>query len=320
MASFNFSSLIDIYMRSTSENDVTLVVQTLLDPITAQKGVVNSKGKPYKIIPREANDFYESTQDIYKNLRDGLTNFYATDENNEKLEFYILSDLNDYQSDELYSSLLDAAKKSDLDSAKKNAIEDAYHNGDMTEFFRLCYFYALLENNNTKSKRAKKQSRIQVKDLLEGLIGKKPDYYVPKDIKETELPYINELLAVYSEKDAVTYSTINDLKPVTKYSLDIEQHRKYYYSAECIRIGLRDTEVASLNLFEKLEDDVYNNIFSIINNDSISSYERLNTTMDKLDHVVLGSALAKFTDWVTTSERKGVCHTMVNSGKIKWVK
>lgn len=307
-------------MRSTSENDVTLVVQTLLDPITAQKGVVNSKGKPYTIIPREANDFYESTQDIYKNLRDGLTNFYATDENNEKLEFYILSDLNDYQSEELYSSLLDAVRKSDLDSAKKKAIEDAYDNGDMTEFFRLCYFYALLENNNTKSKRAKKQSRIQVKDLLEGLIGKKPDYYVPKDIKETELPYINELLAVYSEKDAVTYSTINDLKPVTKYSLDIEQHRKYYYSAECIRIGLRDTEVASLNLFEKLEDDVYNNIFSIINNDSISSYERLNTTMDKLDHVVLGSALAKFTDWVTTSERKGVCHTMVNSGKIKWVK
>lgn len=147
-----------------------------------------------------------------------------------------------------------------------------------------------------------------------------PTLISPTDEIETdEMPYISALLEAYSDELGVQISTIEGLKAYNTYFRNLNRQRKDYYSAETIRRFVRDTLTDSQQ-FDVLKDEVYDGIIDTHEQDYDSGYKRL--VEDLKQAAVINTSkcmLDSKLHCIGVSERKGVCHMLVNDNKLKWV-
>ena len=142
------------------------------------------------------------------------------------------------------------------------------------------------------------------------------------DISPQELPYVNALCDVYAERinRVVTIETLNSLPPALH--RNFAEQRKAYYSAESIRHSVREVFSDGDKQFLSLEEDAYDGISDTYYSDRHSSgYDRLLAVLDKVTSITLSkSAIMKIIGLIGNLEKKGICHILVNDGKIKsWV-
>jgi len=144
----------------------------------------------------------------------------------------------------------------------------------------------------------------------------------PVEIRPDELLYIKELLAAYADAESVediTKETLPNYHP--KYQRNFEEQRKHYYNADYIRQSVREVFIEEDNIqFEVLKDDVYDSVSITYNQDYDNGYTRL---IEVLKHASIipanKSLLVNIPNLIGGSEKMGVCHILVNDGKIKWV-
>lgn len=320
MGVFNFSKLIQIFMPcSFHQDDVTCAVRSLLSLILKLK-VCNEHGEPYNITPAYAQEWLDQTRDVFPNIKKAVSYNFEVDEFDDDFEDFITDEVATPFLTNFYDGLLKAAKEDENINPKTlEDIQEAYDSKEYPVMFRICYHYALCANNKLKDKRRKKA--VNLSEIYGGLVGHKPTPLdVPEDIKDEEMPYVNELLLVYSEKERANIVDSITLSSFPASLSDLERQRKYYYAAETIRVGLRDTELKGTNAFEDFKDEVEEYVIPISQKSFLNGEMRLNTVMEEVTRPNYGSALPKFTDWIRVSEKRGVCHMLVNEGKIKWVK
>lgn len=150
-----------------------------------------------------------------------------------------------------------------------------------------------------------------------------PIQLIPKDsIETTELPYINALCEVYSEKlNAIIDTTTLDTMPGS-YKRHLREQRKAYYSAESIQRSVREVFADGEIQFNALKQDAYDGIEMVYYDDTHSSgYDRLQAVLEKITNTTLSrSALMNIVGLINNLEKKGVCHILVNDDTIKsWV-
>lgn len=142
------------------------------------------------------------------------------------------------------------------------------------------------------------------------------------DIAPHELPYINALCDVYTEKinAVVTPSNINKLTPSLRHNF--AEQRKAYYSAESIHRSVREVFADGDRQFEALKSDAFDGISNIYYDDRHSTgYDRLLAVLDKITNTTLSkSSLMNIVGLIGNLEKKGICHILVNDDVIKsWV-
>ncbi|MGP1454471.1 MAG: ABC-three component system protein [Treponema sp.] len=142
----------------------------------------------------------------------------------------------------------------------------------------------------------------------------------PERIEKQELPYITALLESYSEYAKVSFSDVSTLQSNTNLHKDLQYQRKYFYSAETIRRFVRDT-FTNEDDFQCLENEIYEGIKEIHEEDYENGYKRLKKDLAQASVVntsksLLGSKLA----FIGISEKKGICHMLVEDRNISWVK
>jgi hypothetical protein len=72
--------------------------------------------------------------------------------------------------------------------------------------------------------------------------------------------------------------------------------------------------------FALLKDETYDGIFDVHSMDYRSGFERLLRVMAHVSSVQINKCpLSKLPEWIGNSEKKGVCHILVNDGVIRWV-
>lgn len=105
------------------------------------------------------------------------------------------------------------------------------------------------------------------------------------------------------------------------YSDDLRQRRKEYYAAETIRRGTREVfKESDSDQFELLKEETYDGIFDIHSQDYKSGYDRLLKVMTQVSAIQINKySLSKLPEWIGNKEKKGVCHILVNDGRISWV-
>jgi len=320
MATFNFSKLISVFMPcSYYQNDLTYAVRALLS-LVLNKGVKNDSGEDYTITPSYAQEWYNETMDMFPNIKKGVAFNFEDDLYNKDFDDFITENVSSAFVQNFYDGLLEAARNdANFSESNLEKVENAYKEEKYDEFFRLCYLHALSSQNKFYDRKRKRVENYA--DIYSSLVGHRPDSIeIPQEIAESELPYVNELLAVYSEKESTSISTVEELVEYPSSLSDLETHRKYYYAAESIRVGIRDTELKGTNAFEDFKDEVEEVVVPITRRSFKSGEKRLNKAMEEVTKPNYGSALPKFTDWIRVSEKRGVCHMLVNDGKIKWVK
>lgn len=154
-----------------------------------------------------------------------------------------------------------------------------------------------------------------------GVNTKRPEVLsVPPQIENEELDYIRALFDAYSDFLKCIVMEEHHITDNPTCYKDFNMQRKRYYSAESIKRFVRDT-FTSADEFAVLEDEVFAGVIDTIDDIYSNGLDCLKTVMKHVSSIntskcILDSKL----NYIGNMERQGVCHMLVNDGKIKWVK
>ncbi|MBS3986293.1 MAG: hypothetical protein KGZ66_11920 [Selenomonadales bacterium] len=143
----------------------------------------------------------------------------------------------------------------------------------------------------------------------------------PVKIEPHEQVYVIELIAAYCDAETAGGVTRENICKYPRYQRNFEEQRRNYYNAESIRRSVREVfaEEGS-DQFEILKEDMYDGVSTTCDQDFDHGYARLIEVLKQAVVVPVGkSLLSNIPNWIGNSEKKGVCHMLVNDGKIRWV-
>ncbi len=328
MAQITFSDVCKAFETHAKTDNMSFISRRLLKLITDQDGVLDNKGNKYHFKPKELIEFFRGQLDIYPNIRTAAKNYSIA----AKVDFDFEDACDDLLEEDKFDNVLENLVKlvkndSKLTKAEKKEMLSA-DNYDLLRIGPKIFLYSLQNNNNTnpKPKKAKKPATIEgALDALKELIKKFPKpvaIEVPEEIGVTEMVYVSAILEAFAEDAGVSVISQGELiskSEYSKYKTKLDRYRMDYYKAESIKESLKDTKLLSENsLFEKLEDETYDSIIDKVEDEYSTSFERMNSVLQHVTTVELSSLLAKIPDLVGSSQKKGLCHILVNEERIKW--
>lgn len=290
----------------------------------------NEKRRQYKVTPQMSSDFFKGKEDIYPNLREGLMKYlsiYADKVPTLSMLYGRVVPIK-YQPITNKKLLELAISSVDLDRSEKDQLNKLYSSNSI-EFFKLIFKLAIRANNKTaisvslpKKEISLDDEDLTTKDIIDILMSKPRPITIitPDEVDESEVKYVKELLKVYSEKASVTFASKSDLEKDPSLLKAFEEQRRYFYAAESIKRGLRDTEHSGKHFFDDYKDEVFEGIKEATERTYTSGEDKLNSILDRVTLIPLNSFIAKIPDWITATERKGTCHMLVNDGKVTWNK
>jgi hypothetical protein len=143
----------------------------------------------------------------------------------------------------------------------------------------------------------------------------------PEDIAQEEMPYIKALFAAYAQvtgMDCVTKDNLSSLN--AKYCRNYSDQRENYYNAVRVERSVREIFENGEMEFSKIKEDTYNGIIDVCWDDFDNGFKRLLAVLNHVSQITLTkSFLTQIKDLINNSEKKGICHMLVNDGKIQWV-
>jgi len=135
----------------------------------------------------------------------------------------------------------------------------------------------------------------------------------PQDLTSSETTYTEELLRAFSEQEEVEV-TVDSLS-ATKYEEEFSSARRSFYSAESLERFSRDW--LKNNSYIKLTEECYDAVSPVVNNEHKNGYKKYLTT---LAHAVsINYSSHPLHPYIEIKDKKGICHQLVNSKKIRWV-
>lgn len=145
---------------------------------------------------------------------------------------------------------------------------------------------------------------------------------VPKAATQDEQVYIKELFAAYGDAENMPSFLVDDLTLFPDYSDDLEERRIDFYAAETIRRGVLELKGNSLiGQFDVLKDETFNGVKDTAKRLHPNGYERMLAVMEQaVITPVTNYILSASPYWISGKIKKGVCHHLVNDGKLKWIR
>jgi len=193
----------------------------------------------------------------------------------------------------------------------------------LPEFLAMVFKHSLNVQNiyeNQTASKFKSKKIINQGSLLELAKTRLPDPDVPEEPTEIEQAYVSALMAVWAQKHGRNYFNKNMLKDYPQDDEFHEEQRRYFYAAEEVRHAVR--EIDDGTDFQELKDEIYEGIKENWQDAYPSGEKRLREVLKEVTKVILhGCRLERETELVKNPVRKGVCHFLVNDGKISgWVR
>lgn len=137
-----------------------------------------------------------------------------------------------------------------------------------------------------------------------------------------DLPYVRELFKIYSERLGKPITSIKELISHKEFISHFNRQRRSYLSAEAIKRSVRDIFIDGEEHFDMIEGEVWSAIIeSYYDLDVKDGYRRINNVLNMAIKANLNSTiLLNIKGFITSEERKGICHILVNEGIIRsWV-
>lgn len=306
-----------------------VVVELLLGLITDNKEIYNKDGGPFVITDKIASQYLNCKDPILAEIADASYESEIISSADSFFEDVVLPEIEPSLLNDLISDICELVDSdNDISKAQKKELVKQADKEHVVPFLARVYLYALKKDNRVSLLDEEAKSDSQIKQALEDmdkldvLLKKypRPSTMTPPDMPtEEELEYVQALLDVYAEElKTAEQLHVGDLDVHPEYKKDLHQHRKNYYAAEAIREGTKDCfGDYEENNFSVLKDEIYDQIYSTYKKHFGSSMERLNEVMDRaaLSPVERCRLLSKL-NWISSREKKGVCHFLVKDGDI----
>ncbi|WP_124060523.1 ABC-three component system protein [Gordonibacter sp. Marseille-P4307] len=147
----------------------------------------------------------------------------------------------------------------------------------------------------------------------------------PDDIAAVERGYVRALLDVYAEAEGLSFGsfTVESFDDYPEREGHFRRQRGDFYAAEAIRRGTRDIyNVTEADPFVELVDEVYSEVVEtyerVHDDDYAGGLSCLRTVLDRAMQIdSTNLMLAKDGYRISNSQRKGVCHFLINDGRIE---
>ncbi|MBF4990224.1 ABC-three component system protein [Methylophilus sp. QUAN] len=145
--------------------------------------------------------------------------------------------------------------------------------------------------------------------------GAAPKGVVPTQIVDNELPYINQLVDAYSEREGKVFSTHEELSTYSSHQRHLSIQRERFYDAAAFKRFYRDNTDNSV--IESFEEDIYHGILDTHDSDHKDALTRLTKVMEQAAVIAPSGPLATY---AKTQVKQGICHHFANEDKVKWRK
>lgn len=187
---------------------------------------------------------------------------------------------------------------------------------DKAEFLGRLFLYVVAQDNVLKEVRLRTQEEI---DQYKRTPLKKLE--VPAEVLEDERRYTDELLKLYGQLEGVDEFTEEDLERYPDDKENFDEQRAYYFLAEAVRRGTRDVYRDEVQ-FAELKDETYEGVIEVWDDHYLNGMKRLKKVLSVAANTPVARCwLSRETAWIGNSQKKGVCHFLVNDGRLKgWIK
>lgn len=301
------------------------VSRRLLRLITDCNCVKNQKGNRYSFKSKELLEFLNGEARIYQKIIEPLGKDVVIKHIEFDFEDMCYDLLKDDVFDLVYADLKGQINSDNtLSDKRKNELlggrDDLISNGPDI------FIYAIGNDNLTNPKQEKGKKLLtpgEIQKRIIELINKYPkplQIEVPKEITTEEMTYVSAILEAFAEDAGVEVILEDELlskQDYQKYKKKLDRYRADFYKAESIRESLKDTKLEKeVGVFKQLEDETYDSIIDKVEEDYPTSYARMTSVLNHVTTISLQSLIAS--SWVGSAEKKGVCHILVNEGKIRW--
>ena len=138
----------------------------------------------------------------------------------------------------------------------------------------------------------------------------------PPDVAEHETRYVEQLVAVYSERYPGRSFDLRSLAADSNVGSHFQRQRETFYKAESLRLYARDS--VPPETFEKLQADIHSGVIDIAEADHPSGWSRLASVLTSVGQLDLQHhRLIAVSD---INDRKGICHQLANDDHLTWVR
>lgn len=162
--------------------------------------------------------------------------------------------------------------------------------------------------------------RYYISKHQEAIPARDPGKEIPddlrKEIEADDRPYVQKLVAVFSELDG-SCKDVASIKDNPQYGEEFSDQREYFYAAEYLRLHVRES--VPEETYERFKDDVCEGVKYTMNLARENGRDRLLAVQEKAIDLNL-HAHSLITSKADYKERKGVCHQLADDDKLTWVK
>ena len=143
--------------------------------------------------------------------------------------------------------------------------------------------------------------------------GPPPAGVVPADIEAHEMPYVQQLLDAYGERDGKSYASHADAKAHTEYGHHLDMQRERYFDADAFTRFYRDNTMTEE--IETLRHDIHHGTAEMHRQDYRDTLARVDAVMTQAANVQPSGALSRY---ARVPVKQGICHHFANEGKLTW--
>lgn len=181
--------------------------------------------------------------------------------------------------------------------------------------------------NGSSASQTEKESEIDMAliDEIQQKIKSLPrpaNVPVPAVAADDEQKYISELYLAYADAEGMSSFSDNDLSSFPDYAEDLDDRRIDFYAAETIRRGVLELGSGSLSgQFDVLKNETLTGVKDTAKRTHPNGFEHMLAVMEQAVLTpVTNYLLSASPYWISGTIKKGVCHHLVNDGKLIWVK
>lgn len=331
MAKLNYASYAQAIELGMTQPNKKRMTETLFKFITDMDFVRDKNGESYVISKDQYSKWCAEKQNIVKVLKDAADDPAVIAAAPNHFQNVVIPTLISSQKEQ---TVYDAVKRlidedDTVDVNIKAELYGHYSDQDYGAFLGGAFLYAIICKNDYKKsvERAAKEKAVtespevqEYKRFREKF--PKPDRLpMPDEIAEHEMPYVTELLRAYSNAEGREISDPEELKAYSNYKKNFDRQRKDYYAAETIRQSARDTlKLDEADGFDILKNETYDGVIDVCEGSYSNAVERLKAVLAQAALLPLSKNLDKsLLGWVSSGEKKGVCHMLVNDDRLRWV-
>ena len=325
----NYKSYYEVFKLGVVDGGFTPVARMLFFPLFDLKGdiiVCDENDIPFEVTNKNASAWGHGVEPIPLNIQRAIGKNEALDAliNHFGSEGF-RAEISDAKEDEMYEAMVSLVEECEnVPDSKKMVLLKYYKGPGSYEFLARVFQRALLGDNKVASSKSRNKAADKdtaaVKEFDALVRRKKPLAKVPRRIQKPEIPYVMQLYAAYSDATGKPIVKASDLDALD-YRDDFERHRKNYYMAELVcretRDAVRPDEASPAEaLKEEMDEGIYETRHRTYDNALL----KVNAVMEQASRVQISSWIDDATfKWVGPSEKKGVCHILVNDERFKWV-